>query len=160
MNNNLKLLYDIKQIKKFFKGALNIDIYDPHTMGYYVKKNTNELSVSELEIMMSTIQEVMDSGKGIQSFFMGFFNSIIALLSVLIASYISGYVLITNILNEAQIVGAIDYLKQFLMVIITLGIVYILLLGFYFYWKNRVGKYRTKLYDTVKITINMKNNVF
>lgn len=160
MNKNLKLLYDIKQIKKFFKGALNIDIYDEHTMGYYVKNNTNELSVSELEIMMKTIQEVIERGKTLQSFFIIIFNSIIALLSMLIASYISGYVLITDILIEAEVAGAIDYFKQFLMIITIFGISYLLLLAVYFYWKNRVGRNRLKLYDTVKITINMKNNIF
>ncbi|MFC7686407.1 hypothetical protein [Ureibacillus sp. GCM10028918] len=160
MNKNFKLLYDIKQIKKFFKEALYLDIYDEHTMGYYVKNNTNELSVSELEIMKKTIQEVIEGGKTIQSFFISIFNSIIALLSVLIASYISGYVLITNILIEGEAAEAIAYLKEFLMFISIFGIVYILLLAFYLYWKNRVGRMRIKLYDTVKITINMKNNIF
>lgn len=160
MNKNFKLLYDIRQIQKFFKGALNIDIYDEHTMGNYVKNNTKELSVSELEIMMNTIQEVIMDRKTIQSFFISLFNCIIALLSVLIASYISGYVLFNTILIDAEVLEAIEYLKQFLMVISILGFVFILLLASYFYWKNRVGKVRNKLYDTVKITINYKKNIF
>ncbi len=38
MDGNLRRLYDYNKIKKFFKFARNIDIYDDHTMSYYVKK--------------------------------------------------------------------------------------------------------------------------
>lgn len=61
---------------------------------------------------------------------------------------------------EAEVVEAIGYFKQFLMIITVVGIIYLLLLTFIFYWKNRVGKIRNKLYDTVKITINFKKNIF
>ncbi|QCR32357.1 hypothetical protein [Lysinibacillus sp. SGAir0095] len=160
MSKNFKLLYDIRQIKKFFDGALNLDIYDAHTMGNYVKRNTKDLSVSELEIMMNTIQEVIENKKSIQSFFVSLFNGIIVIIAVLIASYMSGYVLINNELIEADVSVAMDYLNQFLMFITFFGIVYVLLFAFYFYWKNRAGRMRNKLYDTVKITINIKNNVY
>jgi len=41
---------------------------------------------------------------------------------------------------EAEVVEAIGYFKQFLMIITVVGIIYLLLLTFIFYWKNRVGK--------------------
>ena len=153
-------MYDIRQIKKFFKGALILDIYDHHTMGNYVKNNTKELSVSELEIMKNTIQEVIDDGKTIQSFFTSIFNGIVALLSVLIAFYIAGYVLIINIMKQADVPEAMYYWEEFLMMITLVGAAYILILAVYFAWKNSVGRMRNKLYDTVKITISIKNNVF
>ncbi|MCM3390588.1 hypothetical protein M3649_21120 [Ureibacillus chungkukjangi] len=158
MSESLSSLFNYKKINRLFKDALKIDIYDDHTMINFVKKNTGELSISELEIMMNTVVEEIEHGKTLQSFFTSLFSVIIAILSMIVAAYISCYVLITSILIDAQVVGAIDYLQKFLRVISAVGFIYMVLLGYYFFWKNRNSKIRNKLYETIKITIHIKNN--
>lgn len=158
MNGNLRILYDYKEIKKFFKNARNIDIYDDHTMTYYVRNNTEELNVPELEIMMETVKEAIENGKTIQSIFFNTINGLFTIVAMMIASYIAGYVLLTGVLIEVNVEGAIEYLLKLLIGVTLLGATYILILVGYFYLKNQLDKFRGRLHEIIKITIHIKNN--
>ncbi|WP_313893870.1 hypothetical protein [Psychrobacillus sp.] len=112
----------------------------------------------ELEIMMETVKEVIENGKSIQSIFFNTINGLFTLVAMMVASYIAGYVLLTGVLIEVNAEGAVEYIQKLMTGVTLLGLTYILILLSYFYLKNKLDKFRSILYEIIKITIHIKNN--
>lgn len=101
MSRKIKLLYKSSEIRKFFNNAMFLDVYDDHTMKFYVNNYLKDLTCDELDTMKQTIEEEGRQADSASGVFGNSFSLFIALLSIFSASALSILVLFGSYLINA-----------------------------------------------------------
>lgn len=100
MSKNHNLLYKSKVINKYFKSASQIDIYDSHTMTYYMKSTWDDLSLEDLEIMGKTLEIEINNKNSIHSFFDSINSVVITLFVGFLGAFIA--IVVSDQNNEIE----------------------------------------------------------
>lgn len=156
LNGKIRSLHSYKEIKKIFKDALNYDIYDYRTMEYFIRKNLSEFSNRDFKTMLDTIERDKITGQTIISFGSNIYNSIIALLAIIAATFVAFMVVLITFLmdkGELAVVNNITYLLKGTSIIVFLLAV---LISIYFILMMRNIKIRDTLQTVIKIVMEIK----
>lgn len=156
MKKNIGLMYNLNEIKRKFKYAMILDIYDYQTMKYYTEKYNNDVSIEELEVMLDTINDGNNFINKAQSLSFSGINNVIALLSIVCAVAVACYVaLITHLANLGE-QGAIFDIRIIMTIIGKIILAYIGLLTMMLLNAMRKNLEFYKLKKVLEITIYIK----
>lgn len=133
---NHKILYKSKGINKYFKSASRLDIFDSHTMAYYMKSTWDDLSLKDLETMEETITIEINNKNTIYSFFDSINSVVITLFVGFIGAFIA--VVVSDQNNEIEKSLALKFVG--LVVIGLLGLLVIDLIIHIFFIRKRINR--------------------
>ncbi|BDH60528.1 hypothetical protein MTP04_06580 [Lysinibacillus sp. PLM2] len=153
--NVIRLLYNYKEIKKYFKDVRRgkLDVYDFHTMEFFLRKKEYILSTEELHIMLQTIRDHSKHSESIDTSFRNSFSLMIAILSIFITAFISIYIVFADYLIKNGQAVFINYLNFIFYLSTIFTLIYIAIISYDFFSRLIKNQKFKKIEEIIKICI-------